>query len=415
MKVLLLNTKDGSGGAGIAARRLLHALNHNGIETEMIVRNRETSHPCIHSLGSPALQQARFIGERLQVVLHNGFSRKRLFDIDPATQGADFISTEPFRRADVIHLHWVNQGFLSLRQLRAILHSGKRVVWTLHDMWPITGICHHSETCERWKTGCHHCPLLVHPGEHDLSWRTFRNKRDTYAHGSIQFVACSDWLADLARKSPLTQGGKVHSIPNPIDTQFYAPGDPALMRRKMNIPDDHRVLLFVAYKATDERKGIGHIKEAIPRLLHAYPEWRNRLSLIFAGREASLLQDVLPCHTLCMDYVANERRMRELYQVADLLLMPTLMDNLPNTVMESMSCGTPCVAFRVGGLPQMINHGENGYLANYRDSEDLMHGIASLLHSPRYPEISASARHHVLQHFSESKVARRFAEEVYHA
>lgn len=223
MRVLLVNTSETVGGAAIAAGRLLRALSRNGIEAHLLVRDRQTDSPRVSSLPHRFLQRFRFAAERLQIFLANGFTRHRLFDIDNGGFGADITQLPEFRRADVIHLHWVNQGMLSLRDVERIVRSGKRVVWTMHDMWPFTGVCHHADACQRWTNGCGNCPLLKRSGPKDLSWRTFARKRRAYAGGDITFVGCSNWLAALARRSPLLDGKQVESIPNPIDTDFFIP------------------------------------------------------------------------------------------------------------------------------------------------------------------------------------------------
>ena len=150
MRTLLLNTKDGAGGAGIAARRLLGALRHIGVEADLLVRDRETDLPHVHTTGHRLAARAAFLMERCDVVRAQGGSRSNLFAIDPATRGLRLDKSDLLRRADVVHLHWVNQGFLSLGGLRRLLACGKGVVWTMHDMWPVTGICHHSEACRHW-------------------------------------------------------------------------------------------------------------------------------------------------------------------------------------------------------------------------------------------------------------------------
>lgn len=408
MRTLLLNTKDGAGGAGIAARRLLGALRHIGVEADLLVRDRETDLPHIHTTGHRLAARAAFLMERCDVVRAQGGSRSNLFAIDPATRGLRLDKSDLLRRADVVHLHWVNQGFLSLGGLRRLLACGKGVVWTMHDMWPVTGICHHSEACRHWIQECHDCRLLRRPAAQDLSWRTFLEKRSTYARGRISFVAPSDWLADIARRSPLTEGCPVHSIPNPIDTTFYAPGREAEVRERLGIPADHRVLLFAAYKATDEKKGTSYVKAAVQALAENSPELRGRLHVIIVGREAETLREAFPCPAHCFEYVSEETVMRDLYRAADVLLMPTLMDNLPNTVVEAMACGTPCVAFSVGGLPQMIDHGRDGYLARYRDEADFLHGIRSLLLADDYAAIARAARESALRNYAAETVARRY-------
>ena len=414
MKVLLVNTKEGAGGAGIAARRLMHALQHHGHEAQMMVRLRETDDPAVLSLPSSMWGRACFMMERLGIVLRNRGSRQGLFAIDPATWGTDLRRTEAFRQADVVHLHWINQGMLSLKGLGQLLETEKRIVWTLHDMWPFTGICHHADTCRRWLEGCGNCRLLQAPSAHDLSYDTFCRKRDAYARGRLHIVTCSDWLADLAQQSPLLAGCDIHSIPNPLDTDFYQPGDKLSARQRLGIPAAAHLLLFVAYKVTDEMKGSSYVRRAIKELVAQDTELRNDssspLSIALVGHGANTMAQTIPAPTYPYEYVSDEALMRDLYQAADLLVMPTLMDNLPNTVVEAMACGTPVVAFRIGGLPQMIRHDADGYLADYKSLSDFVEGIRHLLLSPHYDKYSQAARRHAVEAYSETEVVRRYLE-----
>ena len=404
----MVNTSEWAGGAAIAAGRLLRALNRNGVDAELLVRDKRTDNPRVAALpGGPALR-ARFLLERLDVVLANGLSRDNLFAIDPATRGTDITRLPEFRRADVVHLHWVNQGMLSLRGVRRILATGKRVVWTLHDMWPLTGICHHADDCQGWLHGCGHCPLLRHGGAADLSRRTYARKAGAYAAGRITFVACSDWLAALARRAPLLAGHRVESIPNPLDTSLFAPGDRGAARRRLGLPQERRLVLFVAYKVTDPFKGIDYLRQAVSMLAARSASWRDSLGIVAVGREATYLKDSFDVPVYPQEFVADAATMADYYRAADVLAMPTLRDNLPNTVAEAMACGVPCAASRVGGLPQMIDHGTNGYLAAPADAAALADGIAALL-GPEGAAFSAAARAKAVACYSEQAVAARYA------
>lgn len=409
MRVLLVNTSEHTGGAAIAASRLMKALHSQGVEAEMLVSKRESENPKVHALPGKILQKIRFVAERLGIVWANRGSRKNLFAIDPATHGADITRLPQFQQADIVHLHWFNQGMLSLNDVRKILLSGKPVVWTMHDMWAVTGVCHQAGACEGWLRGCGHCPLLRGGGgASDLSTQTYEKKRQVYNSAQMTLVACSDWLADIARRAPLLKGHPVHSIPNPIDTNFFVSKDKAKARQELGLPQDKKILLFVAYKATDPNKGIQYLRQALEQLYDQDAAWTDQLVLVPVGREASTLQGTFPCTLYPMEYVSNEETMRKLYDAADVLLMPTLMDNLPNTVVEAMACATPCVAFRVGGLPQMVTPGVDGYLAKYKDATDLASGIKEVLNSPNYPAMAKAAREKAVSAYSEQVVAQRF-------
>lgn len=410
MRVLLVNTSEHTGGASIAAKRLMKALNSNGVEAEMLVRDRLSTHPRIHALPKSPLLKLKFVLERAEIFLTNRLSRQNLFAIDHAAHGSDITQLPQFQRADIIHLHWVNQAMLSLNNIRKIIQSGKPVVWTLHDMWPCTGICHQADTCEGWLKGCGHCPLLKGDSAGDLSHRTYLRKQRLFKEGPVTLVACSNWLADIAHRSPILEGQQVVSIPNPIDTSYFHPQDKQAARRRLGLPLDKHILLFVAYKATDKNKGIDYLIEAIRLISQRNPKLAEQLCVVPVGHEAESLRHRFACEACPHDYVTRQETMLDLYNSADLLMMPTLMDNLPNTIVEAMACGVPCVGSNVGGLPQMITPGTDGYLARLRDADDFSQGIEQLLLHKDYAQLAAAARHKAVTTYSEEAVARKYIE-----
>lgn len=418
MKVLFINTSDHTGGAAIAALRILKALQLQGVEATLLCRDRmfpENRKDIVHLKPSPWLK-VKFFMERLEIFLRNGLSRDNLFAIDTGRMGNDVTQLREFREADVIHLHWTNQAMLSLDDLERILRSGKRVVWTLHDMWPFTGICHNADQCLRWKEGCGKCQLLRKPKADDLSATIFRKKAKIYGKGRFTAVGCSRWLANLAAQAPLFKGQDVASIPNPIDTDFYqpaaAPGQPSreAIRHELGLPEDMRLLLFTAFKVTDPNKGIDYLIESINMLIGEHPELQSKLGIVLAGKGADTLADAFPIQVFPMGYVKSEERIRQLYQAADLLLMPTLMDNLPNTIVEAMACGVPCVAFSVGGVPQMVDEGVNGYLVPIRASLEFARAILKALRTQSYDALCRNARSKAVSVYSQQRVAQQYIE-----
>lgn len=374
MRILFVNTSERAGGAAIAAERLRHALSRRGDEVTLLCRDRVSDALDVQVL--PHLMRSRLCNaaERMEIVCRNGFSRQGMWAIDHGRWGVDITRLPQFEQADVVHLHWVNQGLLSLDDIAAIARSGKRVVWTLHDGWAFTGICHAEQYhCDRWLMGCGHCPLIRH-GQcaDDLSAATFRRKRAAYDAGAIQFVTCSQWLADMARQSPLMQGRPITAIPNCIDTDTYTLATPEVreaLRRQHGLPTDCRLILFVAYKATDPKKGFDTLRRAMA-LLDG-----SRYALLIVGKGATTLAEGLPCRAVPMEYISDAAFMRDLYRSADLLAMPTLIDNLPNTIVEAMACGLPAVGSRVGGLPEMIHPGRDGDLCPVGDAEAMAEAI----------------------------------------
>ena len=411
MRVLIVNTAERTGGAAIAANRLLHALNHNGVEARMLVRDRKTDSPQVASIPPSWRLKAKFLWERGIIWLANGLSKRNLFQVDIANAGTDITRMEAFKQADVIHLHWVNQGFLSLGDMERIMASGKPVVMTMHDQWYFTGICHYSGDCDKYQTQCSHCPMLTGGGiGTDLARRVYDRKRTIYSLKPMAFVGCSRWMADLARKSPLTQGHLVTNIPNAIDTDMFTPLDQAAAREHHALPADKRLLLFGAQRITDERKGFRYLKEACEHLVQNYPEQARQMGVVVLGGDAETVKSALPLPVYTVGYLSNEAEIAQLYNAVDLFVTPSLQDNLPNTIVEAMSCGTPCVGFNVGGIPEMISHEQDGYVARYRDSQDFAHGIIWSLDDNRLTTLRQKARADALNTYSESAVASRYQE-----
>ena len=326
-----------------------------------------------------------------------------------ATAGSDITKMREFQEADVIHLSWVNQGMLSLKSIRKIIKSGKPVVWTMHDLWAATGICHYARGCNRYVSACGNCPLLPHKGgKHDLSTKIFRRKKALYQGGSISFVSCSKWLEKQAKASGLFVGQRITNIPNPIDTHVFCPQDKAEARLRAGLPADKHLILFVSQRVTDERKGMKYFVEAIDRLIEKYPEIKNNTAIAILGGHSEEVTLSLPSYSL--GYVSDEKRIVNIYNSVDVFVLPSLEDNLPNTIMEAMACGVPSVGFKVGGIPEMIEHQKTGYVANYRDTADLAEGIHWVLEDADKEALSQACLHKVSQCYSQHAVALKYIE-----
>ena len=230
MRVLIINTSERIGGAAIAANRLMDALRNNGIQAKMLVRDKQTENIAVIGLNKSLWKIWQFIWERAVIWMANRFKQHNLFEVDIANTGTDITSLPEFTQADVIHLHWVNQGMLSLTDIRRIIDSGKPIVWTMHDMWPFTGICHYAGECDKYTTHCEHCPILYKGNKKDLSYQVFQQKEKMFNGSKISFVTCSQWLGEMARKSHLLQHHSITSIPNAINTNLFKPRDKAIAR-----------------------------------------------------------------------------------------------------------------------------------------------------------------------------------------
>lgn len=383
MKVLFLNTSSSVGGAAIAAGRLKSALEKQGVQTSLLTRT----------------EKAGFYIERASIWTSNGFSKKNLFAVDIANYGEDITELPEFKKADIIHLHWINQGFLSINGLKKIFNSGKPVVWTMHDMWPCTGICHHSRECNNYYEECHDCQYLRFPGKRDLSSIIYRRKVEAFKKANISFVACSNWLRERASHSKLLKGHTLINIPNPIDTEFYKP------EYKEDAEQTYKIL-FGSAKVSDKRKGIDYFIEACNILKKKHPELS--LEVVCYGQNSEVLSSLIPYPVESKGYVSGDAAIRDLYNSVDLFVTPSLEDNLPNTIMEAMACGVPCVGFNVGGIPEMIDHKETGYVAEYKSAEDLAKGIKWIMETIPTVHLRRNARQKVLDKYSEEIIAKRF-------
>lgn len=411
MRVLIVNTSERTGGAAIAANRLMEALKNNGVKVTMLVRDKQTPQITVSATGAKWLMAIRFLWERLVIWAATGFNKKDIWQVDIANVGTDITKTDEFKKADVIHLHWVNQGFLSMKGLKKILNSGKRVVITLHDMWYFTGICHYVGECDRFKSQCHDCPLLKKKVlGMDLAKKVFKKKDLIYDNPKLSFVGCSQWMRQEAANAALMRRQKVVSIPNTINTKLFCPADKKNARKRMGLPADGKLILFGSQRITDERKGFAFLAEACRFLQTEYPVLAGQITVVVVGSNSSEVKSHVPFNVVAVDYVSDERDMVALYNAVDIYVTPSLQDNLPNTIMEAMACGTPCVGFNVGGIPEMIEHQHTGYVARYKDAEDFAKGMVWTLDEQNYQRLSTQSREKVKRDYDESHVARLYTE-----
>ena len=269
MKILILNTSELTGGAAVAANRLAKALGKSGVEVSMLVRDRKTDHVKVFSVNnswtSHRLNSFRFIWERLIIFICNFFSKKNLFQVSIANTGTDLSKHPLVQQADVIHLHWVNQGFLSLSDIKKLVNTGKPIVWTMHDLWPATAICHYPGGCEKYISNCYQCPMLKRNPFFDLAASVFKEK-GKIGLSKITFVGCSRWIMEEAKKGNWLRTACFTSIPNPIDVTAFKRMEKQVARKRFGLPEDKFLLLFAAAKLSDTRKGAIFLIEACEKL-----------------------------------------------------------------------------------------------------------------------------------------------------
>lgn len=416
MNVVHLSTYHQFGGAAIAATRLHRALRHTGLADSTLLvgtsarQERHQPEPGVVYLANNFLAEqtafGRFVAERLAFLPYER-DRSVRFLFSPAAFGANLTFHPAIQQADVLHLHWINFGFLSVETLRALVALNKPIVWTLHDQWAFTGGCHYTRGCTNYLTHCHQCPYLKNPGERDLSYRVFEQKLKLFADANICFTPPSRWLADDAMRSTLLRRFPFSVIPNPLDLNVYCPVARADANDRLDLPQSGpRRLLFGSASVTDPRKGFAYFAEALAQLHARRPDLDVEI-LIF-GKGRSYLIDQLPYPVRHLGVLSETDDVVAAYNAADALVVPSMEDNLPNTILESLACGTPVVAFSTGGIPELIDHGQTGYLAITGSAAELTDGLTLILTQPDLETLRQNARHTAQTRFSESVVAASF-------
>ncbi|HVW94746.1 MAG TPA: glycosyltransferase family 4 protein [Mucilaginibacter sp.] len=411
MNVTLINTDDAGGGASAACMRLLKALESKEIDAQMQVQEKKTNEQLVESVATDFWSRMEvrfnFLFERMPFIWFRAKNRSVRFAFSPADIGSDITDQPAVATADLLHLHWTNGGFLSIKNLKQLFQMNKPMVWTLHDMWAFTGGCHYSGECDHFKNECGNCWMLRNPGSEDLSFRgLMRKKYMLKAAKKIVFVTPSHWLAKVAASSSLLKDFRIETIPNPIDTEIFSPIEDPNLRSKLNIGANSKVILFGAANILDRRKGLNYLVEALHILKDNYAR-SHEVEIVIFGKNKAFDTQSLPFRVHEAGIVRSQEEMAALYNIADVFVTPAIEDNLPNTVMEAMACATPVVAFNTGGIPDMIDHFSNGYLAEYQSSADFATGIRFVLNAAG-GKLSTNARKKVLENFTSEIVAEKY-------
>ncbi|QKZ12243.1 glycosyltransferase family 4 protein [Spirosoma sp. KUDC1026] len=412
MRVTHLSTYHLFGGAAVAAKRLHQALLNVGVDSTMLVgtSNRQEKHrPAegVSYLANNILAEqtafGRFVAERLYFLPFERDSSVR-FQFSPAVFGTNLTFHPAVQQADVLHLHWINFGYLAMPDIQALADLGKPMVWTLHDQWAFTGGCHYSRGCDHFLTHCHNCPYLKKPGPHDLSYRVFEKKKTLFQNSRIHFTPPSHWLAQSGQNSALLKDAPFTVIPYAIDQSIFCPVDRKQATTYLELADTGKLrILFGSANVTDLRKGFAYFAEALTLLHRQHPELAPEI-LVF-GKGRSYLFNELPYPIRHLGILTSADDIVAAYNAADVMVVPSLEDNLPNTVIESLACGTPVVAFQTGGIPEMIDHEQNGYLAAVGSAQELADGLAFVLTHANSTVIRQNARQSAEARFSEAVVA----------
>lgn len=410
MKVLLINTSENTGGAAIACSRLMSALKNNGVNVKLLVKKKISNNPDIIGVEQNTIQRYlglfKFVWERFIIFINNHFSKKNLFSVSIANTGFNLVLRKEVREADIIHLHCINQGFLSLSDIKKLTTLGKPIIWTLHDLWPITAICHHPGTCNKYTSLCQNCPQLQKPAPHDLSYRIWK-KKNFFAQSYITFVSVSQWLCDKARQSNISKTSLNLVIPNTIDTQIFYQQDRNKIRAKLSISKDNFVILFGAAKLNDPIKGFDLLCHAIS--LFPIEQIKKLHLLMFGGiKNDENFLNTIPCKYTYMGKLSDISMIASLYSAADVTVVSSHYETFGQTLIESMACGTTVVSFDQGGQTDIIDHLDNGYLAKYPSVEDLSKGILWAYEQKDNPSLQDKCIEKVKKNYTEDIIATHY-------
>ncbi|MDP4188162.1 MAG: glycosyltransferase family 4 protein [Bacteroidota bacterium] len=398
MKVLHLSTTDISGGAARAAYRLHKGLQEIGVESYMLVQTRISKDSSV--LSTKNLWNSLFYKffTWIDTVILSFYPQrdKVYFSLD--LKHINLLRKIRQINPDIIVLNWVS-GFMGINQLKKF---HKPVLWIQHDMWAFTGGCHYNRDCIQFKTSCGNCPLLNSRLKNDLSSIEFKKKQKTYNRTkNLYIIALSSWMGNCVTESELFKDKTTIHIPNGIETEIFQPRDKNAAREIFHLPANRKLILFGASWATAEkRKGFDYLLKALEFLKDGNCE------LIVFGEAQNDLSKELPCKIYFMGHLNDDVSLSQLYSAADVMVVPSIQENLSNAIMESMSCGTPVVAFGIGGNGDMIEHKKNGYLASPFDVKDLALGIQWVYEDDkRWETLSSEARLKVLRDYSCIKIA----------
>ena len=405
MKILIVNTSDIEGGAARATYRLHQTLLNSGVDSKMLVQSKSSDDYTVLATTTKiqkAINKLRPTFDSLPIRFYKNRT-KTLFSSSflPFSNIVDKINEI---NPDIVHLHWISGGMIKIEE---IAHIKAHIIWSLHDMWAFTGGCHYDEECKGYEKECGNCKVLGSNKQNDLSKKIFQRKQKTFTNKKdITIVGLSKWLNECSKTSSLLKEKNHINLPNPIDTDSFKPFDKNLSKELWNLPKDKKLVLFGAMGATsDPRKGFKELSMAIQKL----DKNLNIEFVVFGSSKPQNAPD-LGFKTHYLGSLHDDVSLVTLYSAVDVMIVPSLQENLSNAIMESLSCGTPVVAFDIGGNSDMCEHKVNGYLAKPFESEDLACGIEWVLTSSNYDELCVNAREKVMREFDSKIVAKKYIE-----
>lgn len=402
LKILQINFTETKGGAGRVASRLDKALLDQKFDSKYYVARKQSQNETVIQSKSFVQRLKYQISPRLDrlPLKIRGIKNKSIFSNNVVSDS--LIKDLKYLKPDIINLHWINAGFIKIETLQKI---DVPLVWTMHDQWPFTGGCHYFGECKKYEKQCGCCPVLNSDKENDLSRKNWLRKKKSWADIDITLVSPSKWLGEKARKSSLFKNRRIEVIPNGIDTEIFKGGDKKALRKKLSLPENKKVILFCGSKNDEDRKGVDLLTKT---LMQADEDFCNNTSLLILG--SVKMPDTIreKYEVIQPGYVDSEKGIAEYYSASNICLLPSKQDNLPNTVLESLACGTPVVAFDIGGIPDMIDHKKNGYLAQPYSSEGFFKGIYWCLNQVQ-ERLSENARNKAMN-FSIQSMTKRYLE-----
>lgn len=392
MKILHVNTNDIEGGAARAANRLHKGLLQKNIYSRMIVNNKKTDDFTVITLNTNKLERIKtkirlFLDEKLKSIYFKRLKVTWSCNLFCNKSLVNFINKSNF---DIVHFHWINASMLSIKDIKKI---NKPIVWTMHDMWPFTGGCHYSDNCVLYKEDCNKCKQLSNKKDTFLSGYILKEKYSSYKKKSIVYVTPSEWLEKCSKESFLLKNSNIKVIPNGIDLKIFKRLDKNFCKKILNLDLSKKYILFGAMTSTsDKRKGYDLLKRALSFFKEKFYLKDKDIVLLVFGANKPQNNENLPFDINYLGQISDDITLNIIYNSADVFIAPSREDNLPNTIVEALSCGVPCVAFNVGGMIDLIEHKNNGYLAEPFNIEDLAEGINFVLEDEnRWNNLSENA------------------------
>lgn len=407
MKIAQLSTHDIQGGAARAAYRLHKGLLSGGADSCMLVQTKMGDDTTVLGPISKFDKGLALLRPTLDQLPLNLYRSRKKSVFYPAWFPENNWKHIQHINPDIVHVHWICEGFVRIENIRKFQ---KPIVWTLHDSWPFTGGCHIPFNCLRYQNSCGKCPYLGSNKENDLSHRIWKRKNRSWKDVNLTVVTPSRWLSECAQRSSLFRNRRVEVIPNGINISIYKPFDKLFARDIWGLPRDKRLILFGAMSSTsDSNKGFHLLQPALLKMNYIDSSFNTEL-IVFGDSEPASPPD-FGMKTHYMGRLHDDVSLALLYAAADVFIAPSIHENLSNVVLETLACGTPCVAFNIGGMPDMIEHKKNGYLARPFEPEDLAHGISWVLkEKERLKQLSRAAREKSEEEFSVELMAERYIE-----